>query len=43
MLTILGFALRNEHRMTMLEGKLTIEETLRSVLEKRIDKLEDKK
>ena len=41
MLTIIGFALRNEHRMTLLEGQIDTEKALRDALEKRVDKLED--
>ena len=43
MLTIIGFALRNEHRMTLLEGQIELEKALRGTLEQRVDKLEDTK
>jgi hypothetical protein len=42
MLALIGIALRNEHRMTQLEGCLKLQEALRKELTKRVEKLEEK-
>ena len=40
MLTFAGFLIRNEHRITLLEGEIKTEKAYRVMMEKRIDKLE---
>jgi hypothetical protein len=42
MITLLAIAIRNEHRMTMLEGELKTEKAIQNLLWKRIEKLEDR-
>lgn len=42
MLALLGIAIRNEHRITLLEGEIKTEREMRKANEKRIDKLEGK-
>jgi hypothetical protein len=40
MLALLAIALRNEHRITMLEGEIRTERELRKTLDRRVEKLE---
>jgi hypothetical protein len=42
MIALLAIALRNEHRITILEGEIRTERELRKVNTARIDKLEAK-
>ncbi len=42
MLAIIGFAVRNEHRITLLEGTINTERARREALTERVDKLEEK-
>jgi len=41
LLAIMGFALRNEHRITLLEGAIKVEQVKREALKERVTKLEE--
>lgn len=43
MLALLGIAIRNEHRITLLEGEIKTEREMRKANEQRIRDLEEKK